>query len=53
VIPNLAVYDARLSRQVSQMLTTEIAACCKELKLSRNMVEMADRVQAIAIRNIF
>ena len=28
------------------MLTTEIAACCKELKLSRNMVEMADRVQA-------
>jgi len=34
------------SRQVSQMLTTEIAACCKELKLSRNMVEMADRVQA-------
>jgi len=31
---------------VSQMLTTEIAACCKELKLSRNMVEMADRVQA-------
>ena len=28
------------------MLTNEIAACCKELKLSRNMVEMADRVQA-------
>ena len=28
------------------MLTNEIAACCKELKLSHNMVEMADRVQA-------
>ena len=28
------------------MLTNEIAACCKELKLSRYMVEMADRVQA-------
>ena len=28
------------------MLTAEIAACCKELKLSRNIVEMAERVQA-------
>lgn len=28
------------------MLTAEIAACCKELKLSRNLVEMAEKVQA-------
>ena len=28
------------------MLTAEIAACCKELKLSRNIVEMAERVVA-------
>jgi len=28
------------------MLTSEIAACCKELKLSRNIVDMADKVQA-------
>lgn len=28
------------------MLTSEIAACCKGLKLSRNIVEMAERVQA-------
>jgi DNA replication protein DnaC len=28
------------------MLTAEIAACCKELKLSRNIVEMAEMVQA-------
>ncbi|AKG53103.1 mobile element protein [Dehalogenimonas sp. WBC-2] len=28
------------------MLTAEIAACCKQLKLSRNIVEMADMVQA-------
>jgi len=28
------------------MLTNEIAACCKGLKLSHNMVEMADMVQA-------
>jgi DNA replication protein DnaC len=28
------------------MLTSEIAACCKELKLSRNIVEMAEKVQA-------
>jgi DNA replication protein DnaC len=28
------------------MLTAEIAACCKVLKLSRNIVEMAERVQA-------
>src|SRR4030042_6485276 len=28
------------------MLTAEIAACCKELKLSRNIVEMAERVEA-------
>jgi len=30
------------------MLTNEIAACCKGLKLSHNMVEMADMVQATA-----
>ena len=28
------------------MLTAEIAACCKQLKLSHNIVEMAERVQA-------
>ena len=28
------------------MLTSEIAECCKRLKLSRNIVEMAERVQA-------
>jgi len=28
------------------MLTSEIAACCKELKLSRNIVEMSERVEA-------
>ena len=28
------------------MLTTEIAACCKELKLSRNIVEMSEKLQA-------
>jgi DNA replication protein DnaC len=28
------------------MLTSEIAACCKRLKLSRNIVEMSDKVQA-------
>ena len=28
------------------MLTTEIAACCRKLKLSSNIVEMAERVQA-------
>lgn len=28
------------------MLTSEIAACCKELKLSRNIVEMSERLQA-------
>ena len=28
------------------MLTDEIASCCKELKLSRNIVEMAEKVQA-------
>ena len=28
------------------MLTSEIAACCKELKLSRNIVEMSEKVQA-------
>jgi len=28
------------------MLTAEIAACCKGLKLSRNIVEMAEKVQA-------
>lgn len=28
------------------MLTAEIAACCKQLKLSRNIVEMAEKVQA-------
>ncbi len=28
------------------MLTPEIAACCKGLKLSRNLVEMAEKVQA-------
>jgi len=47
VIPNLAVYDARLVKAgESKMLTNEIAACCKGLKLSHNMVEMADMVQA-------
>ena len=28
------------------MMTVEIAACCKALKLSHNIVEMAERVQA-------
>lgn len=28
------------------MLTSAIAACCKELKLSRNIVEMAEKLQA-------
>lgn len=28
------------------MLTSEIAACCKELKLSRNIVEMSERLEA-------
>jgi DNA replication protein DnaC len=28
------------------MLTAEITACCKELKLSHNIVEMAERVEA-------
>ena len=28
------------------MLTNEIAACCKELRLSRNMVEMSVKLQA-------
>src|SRR5665811_847184 len=28
------------------MVTDEIAACCKELKLSRNIVEMSERVEA-------
>lgn len=28
------------------MLTNEIAACCKELRLSRNMVEMSEKLQA-------
>jgi DNA replication protein DnaC len=28
------------------MLTAEIAACCKELRLSRNIVEMAEKLQA-------
>jgi DNA replication protein DnaC len=28
------------------MLTSEIAACCKALKLGRNIVDMAERVQA-------
>jgi DNA replication protein DnaC len=28
------------------MLTAEIAACCKELKLSRNIVEMSEKLQA-------
>jgi len=28
------------------MLTTEIAACCKELRLSRNIVEMSEKMQA-------
>jgi DNA replication protein DnaC len=28
------------------MLTAEISACCKQLKLSRNIVEMAEKVQA-------
>jgi DNA replication protein DnaC len=28
------------------MLTSEIAACCKELKLSRNIVEMSEKLQA-------
>jgi DNA replication protein DnaC len=28
------------------MLTSEIAACCKELKLSRNIVEVAEKLQA-------
>ena len=28
------------------MLTEEIAACCKELKLSRNIVEMSGKLQA-------
>jgi len=28
------------------MMTTEIAACCKELRLSRNIVEMAEKLQA-------
>lgn len=28
------------------MLTSEIAACCKELKLSRNIVEMSESLQA-------
>ena len=28
------------------MLTAEIATCCKGLKLSRNLVEMAEKVQA-------
>lgn len=28
------------------MLTDEIAACCKALKLSRNIVDMAERVEA-------
>jgi len=53
VIPNLAVYDARLVKAGESNAETEIAACCKELKLSRNMVEMADRVQADSHPNIF
>jgi DNA replication protein DnaC len=28
------------------MLTSEIAVCCKELKLSRNIVEMAEKLEA-------
>lgn len=28
------------------MLSNEIAACCKELRLSRNIVEMSARLQA-------
>lgn len=28
------------------MLTSEIAACCKKLRLSRNIVEMSDKIQA-------
>ena len=28
------------------MLVSEIAVCCKKLRLSRNIVEMADKIQA-------
>jgi len=28
------------------MLTSEIAACCKKLRLSRNIVEMSGKIQA-------
>lgn len=28
------------------MLTSEIATCCKELRLSRNIVEMSSKIQA-------
>ena len=33
-------------RQVRKMPNDEIAKCCKELKLSKNMVEMSQRIQA-------
>ena len=47
VIPNLAAYDARLAQgRRACMLSAEITACCKELKLSHNIVEMAETVQA-------
>lgn len=28
------------------MLTADIAACCKTLRLSRNIVDMSDKIQA-------
>ncbi len=28
------------------MLVSDIATCCKKLRLSRNIVEMADKIQA-------
>ena len=35
------------------MLDHEIAECCKQLRLSRNLAEMAQSVRVKAIRNIY
>lgn len=35
------------------MLTTEIAACCKQLKLSQNIAEMSEKVQAESHQEYF
>jgi len=52
VIPNLAVMMPDWSRQVSQNADKMKSLPAAKEKLSHNMVEMADMVQATATRNI-